>query len=207
MSRMIFLYRLTHIDNIPHILQYGITHKDSPNHNPNYQNIGDISLINVRSDYQISIKNQSYLLGDYIPFYFGKRMPMLLEIQTGYDVNRTSPEDIVYIAVALDAIVALSKDIIFTDGHARNKYTVFYDYNDIENINRIIDWSAVNAHYWGGEENLDIKRRKQAELLVKRDIPPAAISMFGCYNKAAKERLIAMGINEEMIKITSESYF
>ncbi len=204
---MIFLYRLTHIDNIPHILQYGITHRNSPNHNPNYRNIGDTSLINVRCDLEISIKGHSYLIGDYIPFYFGKRMPMLLEIQTGYNVDRTPPEHIIYIAVALDQIVKLSKDIIFSDGHARNSYTVFYDYNDICNINCIIDWTAVNAHYWGGEENLDIKRRKQAELLTKGDIPPSAINMFGCYNKTAKERLVAMGINEEMIRITAESYF
>lgn len=204
---MIFLYRLTHIDNIPHILQYGITHRNSPNHNPNYRNIGDTSLINVRCDLEISIKGHSYLIGDYIPFYFGKRMPMLLEIQTGYNVDRTPPEDIIYTAVALDTIVELSKDIIFSDGHARNSYTTFYDYDDIGNINCIIDWAAVNAHYWGGEENLDIKRRKQAELLTKGDIPPSAINMFGCYNKTAKERLVAMGINEEMIRITAESYF
>ncbi|SEA26408.1 protein of unknown function [Arachidicoccus rhizosphaerae] len=30
------LYRITHIDNIPHVLRYGITHKNSPNASPNF---------------------------------------------------------------------------------------------------------------------------------------------------------------------------
>jgi len=44
------LYRITHIENIPHILQYGITHKDSVNKNPEYRNIGDLSLIETRKN-------------------------------------------------------------------------------------------------------------------------------------------------------------
>ena len=53
----IYLFRMTHIDNIPHILQYGITHSDSINANPDFVPIGDNSLINTR---KIFIKN--YLL-------------------------------------------------------------------------------------------------------------------------------------------------
>lgn len=47
----LYLYRMTHIDNIPHILQYGITHVSSPNANTNYVPIGDESLISNRSAY------------------------------------------------------------------------------------------------------------------------------------------------------------
>lgn len=79
------VYRMTHIDNIDHILQYGITHKNSPNHNPDYIAIGDISLIETRNTRQIIVDNGDFLdfeatkisLGDLIPFYFGVKMPML----------------------------------------------------------------------------------------------------------------------------------
>ncbi|MFN0187492.1 MAG: DarT ssDNA thymidine ADP-ribosyltransferase family protein [Bacteroidia bacterium] len=37
----IYLYRITHIENIPHILQHGITHLSSPNTNPNFVPIGE----------------------------------------------------------------------------------------------------------------------------------------------------------------------
>ena len=51
----IHLYRMTHIENIPHILQNGITHKDSPNANLNYKNIGDLSLIATRSTKSVRV--------------------------------------------------------------------------------------------------------------------------------------------------------
>jgi hypothetical protein len=39
------VYRMTHIDNIPHVLKNGITHKESNNCNPKFTPIGDTSLI------------------------------------------------------------------------------------------------------------------------------------------------------------------
>jgi hypothetical protein len=69
-----YLYRITHIDNIPHILQYGITHSSSVNANPNFVPIGDRSIILTRNNFLL---NNGKLLGEYIPFYFSKRTPML----------------------------------------------------------------------------------------------------------------------------------
>jgi len=95
------IYRMTHIDNIPHLLQNGITHRNSPNHNPNYITIGDTSLINKRDTKPVSVDNGNFLdfdaptinLCDYIPFYFGVKMPMLYVIQNGgnFVINATPP--------------------------------------------------------------------------------------------------------------------
>ena len=74
----IYLYRMTHIDNVPHILLNGITHKANPNFTP----IGDSSLIENRS---IFVLNNDKNLGDCIPFYFYVRMPMLYVIQKSYN--------------------------------------------------------------------------------------------------------------------------
>lgn len=41
---------MTHIDNVPHILRYGITHRLSRNANQNYIPIGDSSIINKRNN-------------------------------------------------------------------------------------------------------------------------------------------------------------
>lgn len=39
------IYRMTQIDNIPHILAKGITHPSGTSANPDYVSIGDTSLI------------------------------------------------------------------------------------------------------------------------------------------------------------------
>ena len=53
-----YLYRMTHIENISHILQFGITHKTSNNSNKNFKSIGDNSLINTRNNFKL--KNASF---------------------------------------------------------------------------------------------------------------------------------------------------
>ena len=45
-----FAFRLVHIDNIPHISQYGIVHKNSKKANKNYVAIGDTSIIKTREN-------------------------------------------------------------------------------------------------------------------------------------------------------------
>jgi len=209
------IYRITHIDNIPHILKYGITHKNSINFNQDYKAIGDSSLIDTRNKKTVNITNgtdkiiKTITLGDYIPFYFGVRMPMLYVIQHGgnFVPQATNPENIVYIACSIEKIYNLEYEFYFSDGHATDFLTIFYDKNEINNINSIIDWNAIRTSYWGGEDNLDIKRKKQAEFLIKEDVSTDCIIGFVCYNGNAKNKLHNFGISEKIIKIKPNAYY
>ena len=102
-----------HIANIPHILANGVTHKSSPNANPHFVAIGDTSMIAHRNERQVDVTNgtnniiESITPGDFTPFYFGLRMPMLYVVQHGgnFVESATKPEDIVYVACSVQAIV------------------------------------------------------------------------------------------------------
>ena len=213
--KQINIYRITHIENIPHILKYGITHKNSINSNPNFKNIGDTSLINTRKNKKVNITNgtnqviEQITLGDFIPFYFGVRMPMLYVIQHGgnFVPDITNAENIIYIACSVYKINNLNLNFYFSDGHATDILTTFYNKTYIENLSNIIDWKAIKAPYWGGSENLDLKRKKQAEFLVKEDVPVSCIIGYGCYNENAKNRLINLGIDKKVIKIIPKAYY
>jgi hypothetical protein len=104
-------------------------------------------------------------------------------------------------------IIFNGRKCYFTDGHATDMLTTFFDNDKIEELSEIIDWDAVRAQYWSGIENLNKKRKKQAEFLVSGDIPPDHITGFGCYNEGAKSKLISMGINENKIKIIPQAYY
>lgn len=213
----IFIYRITHIDNVPHILRHGITHRDSPEANPHYVNIGDMSLIGARKTRSVRVDNGDYtmrnapriILGDFIPFYFGVRMPMLFVAQKGGNfVERATPAtDIVYIACSLMAIADTGMEVFFSDGHATDGLTHFYDRSRLKDLPRLIDWDAVRAKYWGGDENLDTKRKKQAEFLVKENVHPILVMRFGCYDTEAKHRLLAMGVNDEQVRLIPNAYY
>lgn len=208
---------MTHIENIPHILRYGITHKDSRNANPNFVNIGDTSLINNRSSKKVIVNNgilkginpKFIVLGEYIPFYFGVKMPMLYVMQIGgnFVERATPPEDIVYLGCPVVKVVQSQMDFYFSDGHATDGLTTFYDSTKIDQLPELIDWSAVKEPYWGGQENLNIKRKKQAEFLVKGDLDSQFLIGFGCYNRKAKQTLLDYGIEESKIKIIPQAYY
>jgi hypothetical protein len=200
---------MTHIKNIPHLLAHGITGKKSSCANPGYVPIGDESLITTRAAYSFSVNGAVQgVLGDFIPFYFWYKMPMLYVIQNGYNaVRRTSPENIVYLVCDIDEIVKAGYTFYFCDGHATDSFTSFYDNSQISSLTNILDLKAIKAEYWGGEDNLDLKRRKQAEFLVRDDIAPVYIKWFICYNDLANQMLISMGVNAQSIKIIPTAYY
>jgi len=208
---------MTHIDNIPHIREHGITHKNSKNANPDYVSIGDVSLISTRNSKQVDVTNGdllafgncSIVLGNFIPFYFGIKMPMLYVVQHGGNFvdEATPPKNIVYLACSLSRILKFGCGYYFSDGHATDNFTTFYDESKIDELHEIIDWASVKASYWSGNENLNTKRKKQAEFLVSDDLPPGFIIGFVCYNGSAKSKLLGMGIEEEKIKIVPGAYY
>lgn len=211
------VYRMTHIDNIEHILQYGITHRNSPNRNLDYIAIGDVSLINTRDSKRVSVDNGDFFdldaatitLGDFIPFYFGIKMPMLYVIQNGgnFVTKSTHASKIVYMVCSINKIIKYHEDYYFSDGHATDNLTSFYDKTKINELPEIIDWNAIRASYWGGQDNLNVKRKKQAEFLVSGDVASTQIIGFGCYNDNAKCKLANLGIKEEKIKVIPHAYY
>jgi hypothetical protein len=212
----IYIYRIIHIENIPHILQYGITHKNSPNANNNYVSIGDESLIRTREKKLVTITNgdhacsiETIILGDFIPFYFGIRMPMLYVSKSGGNcVSRATPsENIIYVVCNVEELTQSGIRYYFSDGHASDFQTSFYNDIKINDLPEIIKWEAVRARYWGGEENLELKTKKQAEFLAGNDICVQYLKGFMCYNSDVKSRLLEMGISENKIKVKPEAYY
>ena len=84
---------------------------------------------------------------------------------------------------------------------------VFYTEKDINNIDKIIDLDAINTKLWKNENDLDLKRRKEAEFLIRGDIPYDCLIGFKVYNETAKDKMIKSGIKEDIIYINPNDYF
>ncbi len=202
-KEIVYAHRLVHIDNLPHIVTNGIVHQDSEAADPDYIPIGDQSVISVREQL-----HQGYRLSDYIPFYFGPRGPMLYVIQSGFNgVTAVPPEDLVYVVVKIDTVVEQGWDCIFTDGHAVTEITSFYAKEDLPRLSELVKVEDVYARFWKDDNDLDLGRRKQAELLIKDEIPFSAISGFFVYNELAENKLVRMGIDSRCIRVEPNYYF
>lgn len=200
-----YLYRMTHIENISHIFQNGITHSTSANSNPDFVSIGDASLIVTRNNFLL---NNGRRLGEYIPFYFGVRTPMLYVLQNGFNmVSSTSAEKIVYCVSSVQKIIDLNLEFIFTDGHAVDGFSSQYTVADIQNLDTILDKNAIHGKYWKDENDLDRKRRKEAEFLVLGDIAIDAILSFITYDENSRNKIIKFGADAAKVQFNSEYYF
>jgi len=198
-----FAYRMTHIDNIEDILRVGIVKASSPNANPNYVPIGDKTAIDTRHNKRLQ---DGSLIGDYIPFYFGPRTPMLYVIQHGYNnVKKQDAADIVYCVIALEDVINNALDCVFTDGHALNKITRLFSGKLLHEVDKYISYDIVYAQSWNEEP--DKKRKKEAELLLKNDLPQQYIRYFLVYNNAAKEKLLNLGVAPNMVRTVPHFYF
>ena len=57
------------------------------------------------------------------------------------------------------------------------------------------------------QEILNVKRKKQAELLISGDVPPDLIIGFGCYSESARNKIISIGVTEEKVKVIPNAYY
>ena len=76
-------------------------------------------------------------------------MPMLYVIQHGgnHVENPTNAKDIIYIVCKLVDILSLNLEYYFSNGHATDYFTKFYDKTKINEINTILDWECIESKY------------------------------------------------------------
>ena len=179
------LFRMLHIDNLERILLDGM-YAPNAKFDPEYVNIGDEVLIAQRGEFNVPIEPGG-VLSDYVPFYFGGCSPMLLNIKTGYrGIQKRSQSEIIYLCTHIETIVKDCPEWCFTDGHAKDKLTTYY--NQVDGLSQI-DWDIVTSKYWGSTpDDPDKMRRKQAEFLVRTYVPTVCLSGVIVHDDAAGDK-------------------
>lgn len=205
-SHIRYAFRIIHIDNIPNVLKYGIVHKNSSFASVNYVSIGDTSVMDARQTKQLP---NGKMLSDYIPFYFGPRSPMLYNIQYGNGLLiKQLPEDIVYCVVRIEDVIKSTLNCVFSDGHALDGMTSFYDKMDLQRLDEIVHKEDIYATYWFNQNPWDDrKRKKEAELLFLDDVPLELIKGFIVYNQNALDKMLAFGLSKDQIVVEPKYYY
>lgn len=130
-------------------------------------------------------------VGDFVPFYFCPRSIMLYVIEKRHSElsYRGGQREIVHLVSDVEKAVAAAKRQAwaFTDGNASTAYTGFY--NDLQRLEDVIDWNAVNATSWADPA---IKDKKQAEFLVAELFPWSAITAIGVFDRSIQQRVSAI---------------
>lgn len=64
----LFIYRMTHIDNVPFIVKNGLWSKLSPVQDPNFIPIGNPDIIDKRTNKTVVVIPPGGVLGEYVPY-------------------------------------------------------------------------------------------------------------------------------------------
>jgi hypothetical protein len=173
------IYHITHIKNLRSIIIAGglLCDADVAKGQVNAIGIAHQHIKERRAQKEVPLAPRGTLC-DYVPFYFAPRSPMLYSIHKGYvDGYDGSQNEIIYLVSSVDNISASNIPFVFTDGHAVMAISQFY--NDLDDLERI-DWNIMRAKYWRDTlEDLDKKRRRQAEFLVYSFLPWNQILQIG----------------------------
>lgn len=186
------VYRLMHIDNLTTCLARAGLY--APNHVPNdgraYRTIHNESIQAERHQRLVRCGPKG-VIHDYVAFYFGVLSPMLLQLKTGQvpDYNE-GQEPLIYLVTTAQAVADAGGRFVFSDGQGIAAYTDWFD--DFADLTKV-DWATVGLQYWYSTvDDGDRQRRKQAEFLVHRTCPWAAIQHIAVLNEATKQRADAI---------------
>jgi hypothetical protein len=170
------IHHITHYSNLAKIIQ--VDHLYSGNALAERgiapTNIGHMTLKQYRAQRSIDVHSEK-TLNDCVPFFFTTRPPMLIAISRGSvaDDYGGPQREIIYLVSSIEKIVDSHCQWCFTDGHAVEQLTHYYD--DLENL-REINWAVIED--WDFRPTADIpdkQRRKQAEFLVYDSVPWSCI--------------------------------
>ena len=180
------IYHITHINNLESILQLGglIANNWLKRQQINYQDIAHINIQDRRALIRVPCAAGGWL-HDYIPFYFAPRSPMLYAIHKGNIQGYTEGQTpIIHIVTEAEIISNNNLVFAFTDGHGIMHSSDFYD--DLQRLD-MIDWEIMEAKYWNDTpEDVDRKRRRQAEFLVHQFCPLELITEIGVINSTVQ---------------------
>ena len=209
-AKKIYCYRICHIDNLAHILKFGLCTQHHVNANPTYKSIGNPDIIGDRDKKLVKIPGYG-VIGDYIPFYFTPKSIMLLNIITGYRkplVPQLPKEDIIIFCCLIEDLGKDGRRFFFTNGQASTTSTTKH-YNDLKYISEI-DWISIHSSNFDKQDDPDRPRRYQAEILVHHHLPVNSLSSIIVYNENAaslvRDALVQAGIVLN-VYIVPKAYF
>jgi len=185
-----YIFRITHRDNLPWILDNGLHCRKSALQDPNFVNIGIVDLIDKRRLQKVQ-QHPGGTLSNYVPFYFTPRSMMAYNIHTGRNVKQRDNSEIVILVSSLPEVQEAGLSFLITDRHASAIGAKFS--SSLGDLDRV-DWKILqDSDFSRDNDDLEKTNRYQAEALVHDNLSTSLLGIACCDNdqKAWVDGLVA----------------
>jgi hypothetical protein len=180
------LYHMCHSRNVASINQNGILSRTAMRNSQQFfKDIADSEIVEKRGRYIDSVHNKS--LHEYASLYINPRNSMLYRMGYGEngEFDSRNLDDIVIVEVTGN-LIRSPNWAIFSDGNAASQNSKYYKPGDWEGLSKL-NRNEIFSSTWEGKE--DIKRKMQAEVLVRDKVNPGEIRGFHFRTQEALEKL------------------
>lgn len=167
---------MTHLDNLRAIIQGGGVQCLNKMRATPYVSLANPDVQRGRA--QIVVPTTGRPLHDYVPLYFGFKTPMAAWSQQ-------HNENLIFLRVSLDILA--KPGVVFTDGNARAKGTKFISFTTVNDLSTLDVKAILTAKY---AHDLELKRRKQAEILVPEFLALDDVLDIICYSMTAARQVV-----------------
>lgn len=121
-------------------------------------------------------------VGEFVPFYFCPRSPMLFTVNKGNTGKPVGAQaTIVHLVSTMDVAIKQGRDWAFSDVSAATGYPNFF--NDPNQLDKL-SWDAIRALDWAGQAT-----KKQAEFLVADHFDWTGVIGVGCMTPSVKQQV------------------
>ena len=181
----VLIYHITDVANLPGIIAEGGLHSDVAMAQRNPAVIG-YTHIKERRMKQIRVACcGGRFVGEFVPFYYCPRSPMLFTINKGNTgLPSRCQRTIVHLVSTVALGIGLKRAWAISDHNAGTYYASFF--GDVKALNGL-DWTAIRATDWRGKTS-----QKAAEFLVADFFPWTGFHAVGCDNSAVAKRVQAL---------------
>lgn len=203
----ILIYHITDVSNLAGILRDEGLHSEVTLQMAGVQpTVIGHSNIKLRRLQEITVPCcGNRFVGEFVPFYFCPRSPMLFTINRG-NTGRTPgcQSQIVHLVSSVEIAVGFGRDWAFSNGNAGAYHADFF--SDAADLESVLNWDIIKSNDWGGLR----RHEKQAEFLVADFFPWEGVKVIGCYNTQTAQQvnaLIADQQNAPTVKVRQDWYY
>lgn len=178
-----FVYHSTHLENLEGVVRHGIlSYNEQRQVGIEHHSIAAQSIQDRRARMPVTT-GPGGVVHDYVPLYFTKLSPMLLQV-----VQAKNVDQILLLHFAFPISLVERQDVVFTDA-AANSTTPPNFYSDPSDLGNLL-WDAIDLRKWKSLiDGQDVKHERMAEVLVHRHLDPADAIFVVVWNDWVKKEV------------------
>ena len=181
----VLIYHITDVVNLLGLIAENALYSDALMAKRNPETIGYDHIKKRRlKDIPVPCCGWRYV-GEFVPFYFCPRSPMLFTLNKGATGRPEGcQKSVVHLVSTMAAGIATGKAWAVSSGNAGAFHTTFAA--KLEALDAL-DWEAIRATQWQSKQH-----QKSAEFLVADSFPWTAIQQIGCQNSTTADKVKAL---------------